>query len=214
MKKNDVVIMVRVSKEIQDYSRQIDDLQKVAKQRNWNVVEIITEKISGASALEDREGIKKVIQGATAGKFQKVLISEISRIGRTTLDTLSVLDQLNKLKISVYVQDLNIETLDDDGKINFQAEMLLHMLSLFASRERSTLISRIRSGIDRARFLGKIIGRPHGTEESIDNFLKKHKSATLSIELGLSIRKVAKLHEISTTTVQKIKRALVERVAA
>ena len=205
-----VAIAVRVSTELQDYSRQVNDLQNVASKNNWEVIEVITEKVSGMSSVEDRIGIRKIIDGASKGKFQKVLISEISRLGRNTLDTLKVLDQLNKLGVSVYVQDLNIETLDDNGKVNFQAEILLHMLSLFARRERDTLVSRIKSGMEQAKRLGKTIGRPEGTEESEEVFLKKHKSAAESIKLGLSIRKVAKLHEMSTTTVQKIKKLILK----
>lgn len=208
--KTKVAILVRVSTQIQDYGRQIEDLTKIASQRNWEVVKVITEKISGATSNEKRDGIKQLLEGAKGNKFTKVLISEISRLGRNTIHTLNVLDQLSKLKVSVFVQDMNIETLDDDGKVNFQAEMLLHMLSLFAKRERETLIARINSGLEHARRCGKTLGRPTGTIENEKEFLKKHKSAIETLKLGLSIRKTAKLHEISTTTVQKIKRAMLE----
>lgn len=208
--KTNVAIMVRVSTQGQDYSRQIDDLTKIASQRNWNVVEVITEKISGATSNENRDGIKQLLEGAKTKRFNKVLISEISRLGRNTIHTLNVLDQLNKLNVSVFVQDMNIETLDEDGKVNFQAEMLLHMLSLFAKRERETLITRIQSGLEHARKCGKTLGRPSGTIESEVEFMKKHKGVIETLKLGLSIRKTAKLHEISTTTVQKIKRAMME----
>lgn len=204
--KTNVAILVRVSTQIQDYSRQIDDLTKIAGQRDWNVVEVITEKISGATSNDQRDGIKQLLDGAKSKKFSKVLISEISRLGRSTIHTLNVLDQLNTMQVSVFVQDMNIETLDEDGKVNFQAEMLLHMLSLFAKRERETLISRIHSGLEYARKCGKTLGRPSGTSESEPEFLKKHKSVIETLKLGLSIRKTAKLHEVSTTTVQKVKR--------
>lgn len=208
--KTKVAIMVRVSTQTQDYSRQIDDLTKIANQRNWQIVEVITEKVSGAVSNENRDGIKQLLEGAKGKRFGKVLISEISRLGRNTIHTLNVLDLLSKNKVSVYVQDMNLETLDDDGKVNFQAEMLLHMLSLFAKRERETLINRIHSGLENARRCGKILGRPSGTLESENEFLKKHKSTIDTLKLGLSIRKTAKLHELSTTTVQKIKRVLIE----
>ena len=208
--KTKVAIMVRVSTQGQDYSRQIDDLTKIAGQRNWKVVEVITEKVSGAISNDSRDGIKQLLEGAKAKKFTKVLISEISRLGRNTIHTLNALDQLNRFKVSVFVQDMNIETLDDDGKVNFQAEMLLHMLSLFAKRERETLITRINSGLEHARKCGKTLGRPSGTNESETEFLKKHKNVITTLKIGLSIRKTAKLHELSTTTVQKIKHVLIE----
>jgi len=205
---NKAAILVRVSSKGQDYNRQIQDLTKISKAKNWDVVDIITEKISGATDSNKREGIKKLLDGAKSGRYNKVMISEISRLGRNTIGTLNILNELNQLKVSVYVHDLNIETLDDDGNVNFQAEMLCHMLTLYSSRERENLIFRINSGLDYARKSGVILGRPVGSNEDKESFLKKHKHIINTLRLGLSIRKTAKLHEVSTTTVQKIKRAL------
>lgn len=204
--KTEVAIMVRVSTQGQDYGRQIEDLTKIAVQKGWDVVKVITEKVSGATANEKRDGIKQLLDGAKAGKFSKILISEISRLGRNTIHTLNILDQLNTLQVSVFVQDMNIETLNADGKVNFQAEMLLHMLSLFAKKERESLITRIHSGLEHARRCGKTLGRPVGSNESKSEFLRKHKDVIETLKLGLSIRKTAKVHEVSTTTVQKVKR--------
>lgn len=211
-KNTKIAIMVRVSSRTQDYSRQIEDLTKIASKKNWDVVEVITEKISGAAKSEKRIGIIKLLEGAKNGMYSKIMISEISRLGRNTIDTLKVLDELNKLKVSVYVQDLDIETLDKNGKVNFQAEMMLHMLSLFAKRERETLIDRIHSGLDHARRKGITLGRPVGSSKSKEELLKKHRQVVESIKLGLSIRKTAKLHEVSTTTVQKVKRLVIEQL--
>lgn len=206
---NKTAILVRVSSKGQDYNRQIQDLTKIAKVKNWDVVDIITEKISGAADSNKRDGVKQLIAGAKSGRYNKIMISEISRLGRNTIDTLNILNELNQLKVSVYVHDLNIETLDKDGKVNFQAEMLCHMLALYSKRERENLIFRIKSGLEYARQNGSILGRPVGSNEDSEKFLKKHKDVINTLRLGLSIRKTAKLHEVSTTTVQKIKKAMI-----
>ena len=72
---NKTAILVRVSSKGQDYNRQIEDLKKISKVKNWDVVEIITEKISGATDSNKRDGIKQLLDGAKSGRYNKIMIS-------------------------------------------------------------------------------------------------------------------------------------------
>ena len=134
MSKIPVAIFGRVSLDSMDFQRQISDLQKVADRLNYEVVSIITEKISGAKNNDERLGVQQLLQEARQGKFKKILCTEVSRLGRSTIQTLSLLEELHQLGISVYLQDLNSETLNENGEIGFQTEIMLHMLSLFAKK--------------------------------------------------------------------------------
>ena len=81
------VIFTRVSKNVQNYQRQIDDLTVYATKQGWTVIGVIAEKISGSRSNEDRDGIAQLLESASLGKFKKVLVSEVSRLGRRPSQT-------------------------------------------------------------------------------------------------------------------------------
>ena len=97
------VIFVRVSKREQDYQRQIEDLRAVAQ--SLQVVAEIAEKVSGAKNSQERDGVQELLTMARKREINKVLVQEVSRLGRSTVEVLNVLEELTKLQISVYVQN-------------------------------------------------------------------------------------------------------------
>jgi DNA invertase Pin-like site-specific DNA recombinase len=201
-----VAIFGRTSTQEQDYQRQVVDMQKVADKFDYDVVSIITEKISGAKKNEERAGIQQLLNEARAGKFQKVLVTEVSRIGRNTLETLKLVEELHQLGISIYLHDLGTETLGEDGEMNMQTEMLLYMLSLFSKNERKTTIARIKSGIAQYRANnGGDYGRPTGSVESKEKFLAKYSKVVEGLKRGFSIRECVQLYAISLGTVAKVR---------
>ncbi|MFP4091464.1 MAG: recombinase family protein [Cyclobacteriaceae bacterium] len=134
-------IFVRVSTARQDYQRQISDLEKEAERQNLQVVEIIKEKISGASRRQDREGIQRLLQLSSTRQIDKVLVSEVSRLGRSTGDNLQLLDELTSYGVSVYSLDMGIDTLQD-GKRTMVAELLFTVFSSLACQERERLSAK------------------------------------------------------------------------
>lgn len=204
-----VAIFARVSSDEQNFNRQILDLQKIAKANNFEVVSIISEKVSGAKSNDERIGIQQLLIEARQGKFQKVLCAEVSRLGRSTIQTLKLVEELHQLGISIYLQDLKRETLDEKGEISFQTEMILHMLSLFAKNERRNLVERIRSGINQARSKNIHCGRPKESKEDNSTFLSKYPKVVEGLKKGFSIRECVKLYDTSFGTVAKIRKMVV-----
>lgn len=205
MSKIPVAIFGRVSLDSMDFQRQINDLQKVADKLNYEVVSIITEKISGAKNNDERLGVQQLLSEAKQGKFKKILCTEISRLGRSNIQTLSLLDELHQMGISVYFQDLNSETLNEKGEVSFQTELLTNLLSLFAKNERQTLISRIKSGMQKA-MAEKHCGRPLNSKENSNDFLSKYPKVIDGLKRGLSVRECVKLYDVSLGTVAKIRK--------
>lgn len=201
-------IFVRVSKREQDYQRQLEDLRAVAKNQSVRVVAEISEKISGVRTNLERDGIQELLLLSRQGAIQKVLVCEVSRLGRSTVEVLQVVDELTELGVSIYVQNFGIETLKN-GKRNPVAQFLFTLLTEFARLERETLRERILSGMDEARRQGKKIGRPDGTTEEKADFLKKYAPVIRNLRAGLSVRKTAKLSDTSINTVRKVKQYII-----
>lgn len=202
-----VAIFGRVSrKDRQDYKRQITDMKKIADKMDYEVVSIITEKISGAKSNQERLGVQRLLEEAKVGMFKKLLVSEVSRLGRSTLETLKLVEALHGYGISIYLDDLKTETLDENGEMNMQTEMMLHMLSLFAKNERRMTIERIKSGMAQAKANGVHCGRYKGTTETKKQFLKKYPKVVDALKRGLSIRECVKVHDVSLGTVSKVRK--------
>lgn len=197
------VIFVRVSKREQEYQRQLEDLRALAKAQNLEIVAEIAEKVSGAKNNQERDGVQELLRLAQKGIIQKVLVQEVSRLGRSTVEVLKVLEELTSLRVSVYVQNFGFETLKN-GKRNPIAQFMFTLLAEFARMERETLRERILSGMEEARRQGKHLGRPGGSLENKETFLKKYPSVVRNLRQGISVRKTAKICDTSINTVRKV----------
>lgn len=201
-----VAILTRVSKDSQSYSRQISDLRKHAENMNYEIVGEFNEKISGAAKNEDREAISNLMSLLESKKVDKVLVWELSRLGRNTLEVLKSLEAFHSHGVSLFVLNYNIETLNEDGTINPMAQMMVTMLAEFSRAERSAIQQRLASGYKKHLASGGRVGRIKGEGMSSDALIEKHKDIVKFLNKGRSIRETATLVGKSTRTVQKIKR--------
>lgn len=206
--KNRVAIFARVSTDQQSYDRQLSDLKSYAESRGLEVVSIITEKVSGAKNNSDREGIIELLNQGRAGKFNKILLTELSRLGRDAFQVSTLINEFSELGISIVIQTLGIETLAENGKPNPMVDLLIAVINQFSQMERAFLIDRITSGLAKAKENGKTLGRPQGTTLEDNELLKKYGGLVRDLKSNISVRKAAKIHQISTATVQKVKKVM------
>lgn len=204
----DTVILTRVSKESQSYERQINDLRAYSERMGYNVIGEFNEKISGATKNEDRRALSELSQFIESNKVDKILVWELSRLGRNTLEVLKSLDLFHSKGISLYVLNYNIETLNEDGTINPMAQMMVTMLAEFSRAERSSIQQRLASGYKKHIASGGRIGRIKGVKMENSTLLEKHKEIVKYLKKGRSIRETATLVDKSTRTVLKVKKAL------
>ena len=120
-------LYLRISKAdgSQDTSRQLNELRAFAKAQNWQILEEIEEHISGAKTK--RSGTEKLINLAKSNKIQKVLIHEVSRLGRNACDTYNTVEELAKYKVSVFDYHQRQETLDEHYNKTIYANIHVHI---------------------------------------------------------------------------------------
>jgi DNA invertase Pin-like site-specific DNA recombinase len=203
-----VAILTRVSTLDQSNDRQVTELTEYAKERSWQIVDTVTETVSGATANKKRVGLQKVLELARKKKVNKVLIHEVTRLGRDTSQVLQVLEELHKLGVSVVVKNYQLETLNSDGSVNSMAQFLFTLLADIGRMERLTLKERVKSGMALAKQRGKHIGRPLGSAKTTADVQKEYKKVIASLNRGNSVRETAKQCEVSVSTVQRVKRAV------
>jgi DNA invertase Pin-like site-specific DNA recombinase len=203
-----VCLFIRVSTDKQDYSRQVKELTEYCQQRNYTIVRTIATKITGAKTLPDRSDLQELLQAARNKEFSKVVISEISRLGRRAKDVRNTIDILHKLKIPVVFRNLGgLESLDENGQESFVTNIIIAIWAEVAEEEKRTMTTRIKSGLANARAKGKQIGRPFGSREP-DEILKEYSKVVADIQRGFSLNQCVKLHGLSKNTIIKVKKTL------
>lgn len=201
-----VVIFARVSSTngTQDYERQINDLQKLAIANSWQVEAIFAEKISGAKKNAERTELLKMINHIHIHNVNKVLVTELSRLGRDTLQVLQTIEILNQNKVSVFIQNYGIETLTPDGKINPTSQFLITILAEVARMERKTIRERVASGYQNYRANGGQVGRKVGYRKDKAVMKEEYREEIKLLKKKISLRNVNKITGTSINTLRKL----------
>jgi DNA invertase Pin-like site-specific DNA recombinase len=203
-----VALFVRVSTKQQVYDRQVNDLITYANRQNHTIVATIHEQVSGSTSYKDRPAMQELLSLAKSGQVEKILVTEVSRLGRKTSDILRIIEFLTEQKISVFILNYNLETLLPNKKLNPVASILFTLLAEFSRLEKETLKDRIISGLEQAKKKGVKLGRPQGSIKSKQSIQLQYKNVISDLNSGLSIRKISKLREVSINTVQKVKQVV------
>lgn len=205
---NKAVIYARVSSEgdRQDTARQVADLKRYAEVAGLTVERIFEEKMSGAR--EDRPVLNDCVEFLVSGGADTLLVSELSRLGRTMRLVVDTIDNLTRAGVNIYLQSPGINTLNLDGSKNPLTTMLVAMLSSFAEMEREQIRYRLESGRKQAIAKGVRMGRKPGFRLSPEEVLARYPQVARKVRKGLSVREIAGACGVSTTTVQKVKKVL------
>lgn len=196
MKKR-VAIYLRVSTSSQTTENQRRELQAIADQRGWQIVQIFEDAgVSGAKGRDKRPGLDALYKEMMRGKFNVVMAWSIDRLGRSLHHLVALLDEMRAVNCDLYLREQTIDTTTPAGRA------MLHMCSVFAEFERGMIVERVKAGLARAKAEGKTLGRPRiaGAEEnSIRRALAKGDKG---------IRKIATEFGVGVGTVQRIKDAM------
>jgi putative DNA-invertase from lambdoid prophage Rac len=189
-----VAIYCRVSTADQSCERQERDLVAFASRAGDEVVGIFKE--TGSGVRLDRAERKKVMALAQQRAIDAVLVTELSRWGRSTLDLLHTLEELEGRRVSVIaVNGMAFDLATPHGR------MMATVLAGLAAFERELLQERIRSGIAAAKARGKRLGRQRGQRPKSDRLAPK---VLALVAQGRSYRLIGRELGLSKNTVADI----------
>lgn len=184
----------RVSTSDQSCARQERDLTAFAERAGYEVIGAFKETGSGVKA--ERGERRKVFALAQRREIDAVLVTELSRWGRSTTDLLATLKELQARRVSVIA--LNGMTFDLSTP---HGRMIATVLAGIAEFERELIQERIRSGIAAAKARGKRLGRQLGQRPKSDRLAPK---VLALVRQGRSYRLIGREVGLSKNTVADI----------
>jgi putative DNA-invertase from lambdoid prophage Rac len=195
----------RVSTADQSCARQERDLAAFAARAGCEIIGVFKE--TGSGARLDRAERKKVMALAQRREIDAVLVTELSRWGRSTLDLLQTLKELETWRVSVIAMNgLAFDLSTPHGR------MMATIIAGIAEFERELIQERIRSGIAAAKARGKRLGRQPGQRPKSDRLAPK---VLTLLAAGRSYRLIGRELGLSKNTVAEIvKRARIEQLGA
>ncbi|MDB5270227.1 MAG: Resolvase domain [Hymenobacter sp.] len=203
-----VALFARVSKEAQDFGRQLVDTQRHADRSGCVVVATIAEKLSGSrNSRAKRPDLDQLLSLARAGRIRMVLVTELSRLGRRARETRAVVEELADLGVSVFALNIQLGYLLPDGKVNPMARLVMTVLMEVDEMETERMGHRIKSGQAVAFAAGAQKGRPTGTVQDVAKLLAKYPKVVKFLEKGMPVRDIAAAAQCSTNTVLKVSKA-------
>ena len=189
-------LYLRVSTDEQTVGNQGLALKVVCEQRGWTVVQIYSDNgVSGAKGRAQRPGLDTLLKDALRGRFDVVLAWALDRLGRSLVDLLDTLGELETGGIALVLHQQAIDTTTPAGRMFFQ------VTGAFAEFERSMIRSRVKAGLDRAKARGVRLGRPR-TGAKVETAIRARLAA------GEGVKKVAKALGVGNGTVSRIKVAM------
>lgn len=194
------ILYSRVSSLNQNASRQV--------QNSDGFDYILTDKCSGLIPIWERpqgSQIKKLID---IGQLKHLEVHSIDRLGRNTLNVLSVWKELTNKKVTLVCRNPAIRNITEEGKEDRFSHLLMSLLSVMADYERTLIKERQIEGIQLRKAKGLYSGRQIGTKESRDKFLSKPKNQKIAeyLEKGYTFTEITRILRCSASTVNKVKR--------
>jgi DNA invertase Pin-like site-specific DNA recombinase len=157
---NRVFAYLRVSTLDQDVDKFKADILSFANTRGFiGRVTFVEEKISGMKSWKKRK-LADLVSSMQSGDI--LIVPELSRLGRSLVEVLEVLNVLKDKDVAVYSVKENFQLNGSD----MQSKVMRTMLGLFAEIEHDLIVARTKEGLQEARSKGRILGRPRGSGKS------------------------------------------------
>ena len=185
-----VVKYQRVSTTHQDVENQTQSLDIQIERLDWNCVGEYKEIMSGTKSRDTRPQLRKLLQDSKKRMFDYVIVFDLSRLGRSTVDVINTINELQEVGVNIFVVKNSIDTQTQQGK------MFSYFISIFSEMERDMIVSRQSESIKRLREKDTKWGKGKlMNEETKSNIFKLR-------DKGLSYRKICEELNVSKGSVQ------------
>jgi putative DNA-invertase from lambdoid prophage Rac len=183
---------VRVSTSGQTTENQVQEIE--AAGFHVEPHRIVTETISGSTAIAQRPGFAKLLDRLEAGDV--LIVTKLDRLGRDAIDVSSTVKKLAAMGVRVHCLALGGVDLTSSA-----GTMTMNVLNAVAQFERDLLIERTQSGLSRAKAEGKKLGRPAALSEQQKRLVREELAA------GVSVAAIARKLGTSRQTVMRVRAA-------
>ena len=210
------VFLVRCSTEkekgLQDYQYQIDTLSEICKKRDWEIVKVFGNYVSGVKPIEERPEIQDLIAYVKENKIDYCCATSIDRVSRDLLTGVQIIRSLAEQGVNLYLANYNIFTLDENSRISVMSELMLSVTLSVASYEREQIRTRLNMGYQsylqrrREDKDAHPLGRPVGYAKGEEEYRRCYPKELSLLRKGYSIRNIAAITGTSRNTIMKLKR--------
>ena len=207
------IIYARVSSttDRQSTERQVADLSKYASANGLEVVKVFEEHISGATRNEKRAVLNSAIDYAIDNSIDVVLLSELSRLGRSVYELQEIVKKLVDNSINCFFQKEGFSILNADGSQNIITPILVSVLGVCAQLERENISYRLASGRKNAIDRGVKMGRKVGSTKSVEAKEKEYADIIKRLRKGDKMTDIAawakgKGIKCSLSTIKRLKK--------
>ena len=199
---------IRVSTDKQTTENQRFEILKFTAEKKQQVDSWIEETVSGTKKAEERK-LGQLLQIMKKGDV--LIVTELSRLGRSLMEVMSILHQLMQKDIKVFTVKERYEL----GN-NINSKVLAFAFSLSAEIERSMISSRTKEALARKRSEGKRLGRPKGSLSSYTKLTGKEAVIKELLQKRISQSAISRILNVHRLTVRNyiISRKLRETIAS
>jgi|TARA_B110000495_G_C23012777_1_gene599270 DNA invertase Pin-like site-specific DNA recombinase len=188
-----VVKYQRCSTDHQEIENQTSSIDQHIERMGWNCVgEYKDVNQSGMKSRDSRPQLRQLLQDSKSRQFDFVVCYDLSRMGRSTVDVINTINELQEVGVNLFVIKNSIDTSTSQGK------MFSYFISIFSEMERDLLLSRQSESIKRLREKGSKWGRGKLMSEET-----KSKIIALRQE-GFSYRKICESVGVSKGSIQHL----------
>jgi DNA invertase Pin-like site-specific DNA recombinase len=169
-----------VSTADQTCENQLAELRRYVTARGWTATEYVDQGVSGAK--DSRPALDEMLKDARRRRLDVIVVWRLDRLGRNLKHLITLLDDLNALRVAFVSLGEGIDATTAAGRLQFS------ILSSIAEFERARIAERVRAGLARVRAEGKRLGRPRASVPSV------------AVPAGLTVRAAAATWGVSKST--------------
>lgn len=185
-----VVKYQRVSTQNQEVENQTDSIDRQIELLDWNTVGEYKEIMSGTKSRDTRPQLRQLLQDSRKRTFDRVIVYSLDRLGRSVVDVINTINELEEVGVNVYVVKNSIDTSTSQGKL------FTYFCSIFGEMERDMIVSRQKESIKRIRERGGKWGKGNLISQDVREQIVKLKNN------GMTYRNICKELSVSLGSVQ------------